>query len=71
LPPWEEIYVSDEARYENYEQAKLIQNHLIETYKGYEYDLIEVPKDIDNNSVYLRQNFELKRYSIYSDKCEF
>jgi predicted ATPase len=40
----EEIYVSDEARYENYEQAKLIQNHLIETYKGYEYDLIEVPK---------------------------
>jgi predicted ATPase len=35
----EEIYVSDEARYENYEQAKLIQNHLIETYKGYEYDL--------------------------------
>jgi predicted ATPase len=36
LPPWEEIYVSDEARYENYEQAKLIQNHLIETYKGYD-----------------------------------
>jgi predicted ATPase len=35
LPPWEEIYVSDEARYENYEQAKLIQNHLIETYKGF------------------------------------
>jgi predicted ATPase len=34
LPPWEEIYVSDEARYENYEQAKLIQNHLIETYEG-------------------------------------
>ena len=45
LPPWEEIYISDEARYENYEQAKLIQNHLIETYQGYGYNLIEVPKE--------------------------
>tara|TARA_R110000868_G_scaffold264879_1_gene523521 strand:- start:39501 stop:40040 length:540 start_codon:yes stop_codon:yes gene_type:complete len=45
LPPWEEIYVSDEARYENYEQAKLIQDHLIETYQGYGYNLIEVPKE--------------------------
>ena len=45
LPPWEEIYISDEARYENYEQAKLIQDHLIETYQGYGYNLIEVPKE--------------------------
>jgi predicted ATPase len=45
LPPWEEIYESDEARYENYEQAKLIYNHLIETYLNYGYELIEVPKD--------------------------
>jgi predicted ATPase len=44
LPPWEEIYVSDEARYENYEQAKLIFQHLKETYQGYGYSLIEVPK---------------------------
>ncbi len=44
LPPWEEIYVSDEARYENFEQAKLIHNHLSETYKNYGYELIEVPK---------------------------
>lgn len=49
LPPWEEIYVSDDARYENYEQAKLIFNHLTETYEYYGYELIEVPKDsIDN-----------------------
>ncbi|NGY38437.1 ATP-binding protein [Flavobacterium sp. XN-5] len=51
LPPWEEIYVSDEARYENYEQAKLIQSHLIETYEGYGYSLIEVPKDTINNRI--------------------
>jgi predicted ATPase len=42
--------ISDEARYENYEQAKLIQNHLIETYQG-GYNLIEVPKDTVNNRI--------------------
>lgn len=45
LPPWEEIYVSDQERYENFEQAKLIHNHLVETYQKYGYELIEVPKD--------------------------
>jgi predicted ATPase len=44
LPPWEEIYQSDEARYENFEQAKLIFDHLLETYQHYGYELIEVPK---------------------------
>ncbi len=44
LPPWEEIYVSDDERYENYEQAKLIYGHLKETYEKYGYNLIEVPK---------------------------
>ena len=44
LPPWEEIYISDEARYENYEQATLIFEHLKETYLHYNYKLIEVPK---------------------------
>ncbi len=44
LPPWEEIYESDEARYENFEQAKLIFDHLLETYQKYGYQLIEVPR---------------------------
>jgi predicted ATPase len=44
LPPWEEIYISDDERYENFEQAKLIYSHLTETYRKYGYDLIEVPK---------------------------
>ena len=44
LPPWEDIYESDEARYENFEQAKLIYNHLKETYQIYGYSLIEVPQ---------------------------
>ena len=44
LPPWEDIYVSDNERYENFEQAKLIHNHLVETYESYGYQLTEVPK---------------------------
>ena len=51
LPPWEEIYVSDDERYENYEQAKLIYAHLTETYQKYDYDLIEVPKGSLNDRI--------------------
>jgi predicted ATPase len=51
LPPWEEIYISDDARYENFEQAKLIYSHLVETYQNYGYELIEVPKDTMNNRI--------------------
>ena len=54
LPPWEEIYVSDEARYENFKQAQLIHNHLTETYQNYGYELIEVPKDtLDNRIIFI------------------
>ncbi len=54
LPPWEEIYECDTERYENFEQALTIQKHLVETYKKYGYDLIEVPKDtVDNRILYI------------------
>lgn len=51
LPPWEAIYTSDEERYENYEQALLIYNHLKETYSYFGYNLIEIPKDSIENRV--------------------
>lgn len=51
LPPWKEIYMSDEHRYENFEQAKLIYSHLKETYKKYGYELIEVPMDTVENRI--------------------
>ena len=60
LPIWEEIYVSDEERYESYEQALLIQDHLIETYEKYGYELIEIPKDtVENRMQFLLQNLHL------------
>ncbi len=64
LPPWEEIYISDDARYENFEQAKLIFQHLTETYKKYGYELIHVPKDtIDNRILFILDK-------IYQDNPE-
>lgn len=60
LPPWKEIYVTDGERYENYDQARHIHKHLMETYKNYGYDLIEVPKDTLDNRIL----FILDRISI-------
>ncbi|AVR46460.1 ATPase [Christiangramia fulva] len=45
LPPWEEIYQSDNERYENFEEALKISSYLYKTYKDYGYKPIEVPKD--------------------------
>ncbi len=54
LPPWENIYISDQERYENFEQAQFIHNHLVETYQKYGYELIEVPKDtVDNRILFI------------------
>jgi len=43
MPPWQEIYISDNERYENFEQALAIHNHLERTYKKLNYPIIEVP----------------------------
>jgi len=44
LPIWDAIYISDNERYEDVEEAKKIQQQLIKTYTELGYDLIEVPK---------------------------
>ncbi|MBI9041344.1 ATP-binding protein [Lutibacter sp.] len=43
MPPWEAIYITDSERYENFEQALAIHNHLDRTYKKLNYNVIEVP----------------------------
>jgi len=43
LAPWKEIYEQDNERYESFEQAEIIQKHLITTYENYNYSLIDVP----------------------------
>ena len=43
LPPWEEIYVQDEERYESFEQAQQLYACLQSIYKELGYTCIEVP----------------------------
>lgn len=43
LEPWQEIFISDSERYENFEQATEIHNYLIKAYKNNNYDLKDVP----------------------------
>ena len=43
LAPWQEIFTSDSERYENFEEAIEIHKHLLETYKRFGYNLIDVP----------------------------
>jgi len=43
MPPWEDIYVQDNERYESFQQALAIHNHLLNTYKALNYNVIQVP----------------------------
>ncbi|GAK99929.1 hypothetical protein JCM19314_1114 [Nonlabens ulvanivorans] len=44
LPPWKEIYESDNERYETFEQAQQISNILVDYYKKFNYKPIDVPQ---------------------------
>ena len=43
MEPWERIFVSDNERYENFEQAKEIHEYIVNTYKHFEYDITNIP----------------------------
>jgi len=43
LAPWQEIYKSDNERYENFDQAIEIHDYLLQTYTRFGYHLIDVP----------------------------
>lgn len=45
LSPWQEIYVSDNERYENFGQAVKIHHCLVDSYSKYGYELHDVPFD--------------------------
>ncbi|RUA11722.1 MAG: hypothetical protein DSY83_16350, partial [Flavobacteriia bacterium] len=44
LPPWQEIYQTDEQRKQDWNEAVFTYNSMIQTYRGFEYNLVEVPK---------------------------
>ncbi len=43
MPPWKEIYITDNERYESFEQSLAIHNHLKIAYQNLGYTIIEVP----------------------------
>lgn len=43
LAPWQDIYESDNERYENFEQAIEIHDYLLSAYKNLGYNLVDVP----------------------------
>ena len=59
LAPWQEIFESDNERYENFEQALAIHNHLKRTYSDLGYTIIEVP----TGTIQERTDFILSKLS--------
>lgn len=43
LPPWEDIYMQDNERYETFIEAKNIYSYLTTSYKKYNYEVHEIP----------------------------
>ena len=41
--PWKEIYITDNERYESFEESLIIDKHLTNTYKNLNYKVINVP----------------------------
>ncbi|MEL6916398.1 MAG: ATP-binding protein [Bacteroidota bacterium] len=60
LPPWEEIYVSDNERLESFEEALEVHKHLESTYTRFGYDITLVPK----TTIEERFLFILKKLNI-------
>lgn len=44
LPPWKEIYTTDNERKQDWDEAVLTFEKMCETYKRYGYNIVEVPK---------------------------
>ncbi len=44
FPVWKDIHFVDNERYEDFDTACVIEEHLLRSYKYYNYDIIEVPK---------------------------
>jgi predicted ATPase len=59
MPPWNEIYETDNERYESFEQAQSIYAYLKKAYITFGYQPIEVPKQsIENRSNFILNNLD-------------
>ena len=57
LPPWEEIYSTDEERTMKFEQLQEFHDSLVKTYQELNYELLEVPKaSITDRCNFIKEN---------------
>ncbi|MFI8380180.1 AAA family ATPase [Leeuwenhoekiella sp. NPDC079379] len=60
LPPWRDIHITDQERYESFEEALKIQEELVKTYTHYGYTPIEVPKtDVEKRVAFILENLNI------------
>ncbi|WP_179006485.1 AAA family ATPase [Winogradskyella forsetii] len=61
LAPWQEIFTSDSERYENFEEAIEIHQHLLNTYKRFGYNLVDVPfGSVENRADFILESLNLQ-----------
>jgi predicted ATPase len=51
MPPWKDIYKTDNERYETYQQSLVIYDFLVKAYEKLDYDIIIVPESKIENRV--------------------
>ena len=57
LPPWKEIYISDNERYETFDQAVEINKFLVKWYTKFGYEIKSIPKlSIENRIDFILDN---------------
>ncbi|QZT35716.1 AAA family ATPase [Halosquirtibacter xylanolyticus] len=60
LPPWKEIYETDNARKEPFSEAICLHNHLIRSYEESGYHVVEIPQmSVDNRVDYILDYLEI------------
>ncbi|MDR7128041.1 putative ATPase [Algoriphagus sp. 4150] len=62
LPPWQEIYETDNERKQDWKEAVLTFERMSETYKNYGYRIIELPKiSVSKRADFVLEFIELNR----------
>ncbi|MBW1296558.1 AAA family ATPase [Aquimarina litoralis] len=57
LPPWKDIYISDDERYESFDESQQVYQHLLATYSRFGYNCIEVPfGNVKERSTFILQH---------------
>ena len=56
LPPWEEIYLQDPQRWQTFEEARLIDQHIRDTYRSAGYRIVLLPRSTVAERVECIQN---------------